>query len=362
MTLSKELNFRCRLTLLKCNEFESYNSLQAVFVTTELSIYHNGLPHALNKDDQVNQTIAYLVPQYLSDNRPVLPLFLAELRDRRYDGDALRDELNELCIEVTQALGNETVVSFVIGAMTQDEAIDLMTESVFDSPTVAPAERTRFQQFRQALQGHGIVDFLPYYGVHREHWKPISFPQNSIDKIVVDMVNHINQRHLEEQRLPQILVQFLSIDFFAKDRTKRTEALNQLRQSGGIFIIDAISLFHPVLYHGLSKSELSSNERVAMLVLSPVNASALQVNKLIEEVIESQIEPAFLRFDEHFDRLCELGVGDLRTLKRWLFAILPEAATIGQNQKPNPDNRKRIRKWMGEPYGIEQAIFREPRR
>lgn len=172
------------------------------------------------------------------------------------------------------------------------------------------------------------------------------------------MVDHTNQCRRETPGLQPIRPKFSSADFFDEDHTKRVQTWDQLRLSGCVLIVDAVSLFHPVLRQRLSQSEMSSNERAAMLVLSPVNSSTIQVNQLIEQVISSQMELTFSRFDEHLDRLCEIGVGDLRALQRWLFAILPETATIVQNQKPNPKNRRIIRQRMDkEPLGMERLIF-----
>jgi len=104
MPLSADLYKECYNTLLQCGEFDSYESLQAIFVTPELSIFQSRLPRVNNKEDLVSQTIAYLVPKRLSDGRPVFPIFLEMLRDRRQPGDALRDALGKLCTQAEQEL------------------------------------------------------------------------------------------------------------------------------------------------------------------------------------------------------------------------------------------------------------------
>jgi len=102
--LSSELHNRCRATLLKCSEFDSNVSLRAVFVTAELSPFRDGLPDAPNKSSRVDTCLDYLLPKRLNDGRPVLPLFLAALRDRYQEGDALRNELGKLAEDVGSAL------------------------------------------------------------------------------------------------------------------------------------------------------------------------------------------------------------------------------------------------------------------
>jgi hypothetical protein len=363
MTLSQELYARCRATLLRCSEFDSYNSLQSVFVTTELEIYQPHLPRVATRDDQVSQTMAYLIRQRLSDNRPVFPLFLAELRNRRYDGDALHDELDQLCVEVERELNKVEIIDipFVIAAMTRNEATDLIAEAVFENFSVEPAAHTRFQQFRESLEEHGIAaaDLPTRYEEHRENWRPHTCQQSTIYEIISDIADFLNQQRSEMPGLPLIRPQFFSSEFFVEDEDTRIETWERLGRSGCVIIVDAVSMFHPMLRRLLSRSEMGSNEQVAILMLSPVNSCVILVNHLIEQEISLQMQRAFARFSKHLDRLCEFGVGDLRAVQRWLFAILPEAADIVQHQKPISSNRSIIRNRMGEPLGMEKVIFGE---
>jgi hypothetical protein len=100
--LPTELYNRCRTTLLKCSEFDSNTALRAVFVTDELSPFRSGLPEAMSKSGRVGNCLAFLLDKRLSDGQPVLPMFLTSLRDRYQEGDALRDELETLRLEVEQ--------------------------------------------------------------------------------------------------------------------------------------------------------------------------------------------------------------------------------------------------------------------
>lgn len=104
-SLPDELQKHCRAVLLQCNEFSSHASLCAVFVTTELRPFLDGLLEAASKSERVDVCMAYLLERRLSDGRPVLPLFLAALCDRYKSGDALRDELGALTEDTRDALG-----------------------------------------------------------------------------------------------------------------------------------------------------------------------------------------------------------------------------------------------------------------
>ncbi len=102
--LSPDVHKHCRDTLLKCNEFDDHNLLQTIFRTGELARYRDSLPEAGNKKARVDKTIDYLLQNNLSNGQVLLPLFIATLRDRRYEGDALHNTSTKLYSEVAQSL------------------------------------------------------------------------------------------------------------------------------------------------------------------------------------------------------------------------------------------------------------------
>ncbi len=364
MALPPELITRCREVLLRCSEFDNHNSLRAILVTPELRIFQNDLPECSSKGERVSQTLAYLLPQRLSDNKPVLPLFLIQLRDHRGGGDALRDELEQLRIETDQVLKGKIIIPFVIVAMKESEAVELLDETVFeDNPNVTPAEHNLFQQFREALEHHGFEELNDLYGEAREHWKPLTCPDISIADIISDILSHINN-HREPHNLPRLSEYFLSEDFVLpedpteEDRTARRRTLRQLQRSGGVVIVDSISMFHPILNRSVSRSDIGSYKRAGILIISPVNTSIQEINQTIEQVVDSHMESAFIRFDAEFDHLCEISTSDLRALKRWLFNAL-HRTTIGvQELEPNPATLERFEQQRGErPSGYGPADF-----
>lgn len=360
--LSSDLLRRCHTILLNCGEFDDHASLQALFVRTELTAYRDRLPQTSDRHERVGQAVHFLLDRHLGDQRPVFPIFLEALRDRYDPQDAQYLELEGLRSEVERELSGIGFVAipFVIAAMTHNEATGLINEAAFDSPSVAPNARERFQEFRALLEEHdiGVADLPSRYSDDRENWKPHACQLSTIRQVIEDMARHINQQRSEIPALPSFHPQFLSAEFFAEeDEDTRLETWDQLGRSGCVIVVDAVSMFHPDLRRILLRSEMGSNERVAMLVLSPVNSCAIPVNQLIEQEMSLHMQRAFARFSRHLDKLCEMGIGDLRALQRWLFTVLPEAAAIVQGNRPNPSNRKIIREQMGEPLGMEQVIF-----
>ncbi len=102
--LTPDLYTYCRTALLRCHEFGSYSALRTLFVAEPLFAFRIGIPSADNPADLVDRCLDYLVDKHLSGGRPVLPAFIAALRDRYQRGDALRDELQALYEAVQAAM------------------------------------------------------------------------------------------------------------------------------------------------------------------------------------------------------------------------------------------------------------------
>jgi len=360
--LPPQLYRRCFDALLQCQEFSSHEALQALFVVSELMPFGDVLPRAETMSDRVAQLIAYLVAIRLSDGRPVLPIFLATLRNRLRPGDALRDQLAALVQDIEQELSNiefigETVdIPFVIVAMTQDEASALLGGTVFDSPEVAPSERLRFEQLEKAPGEHITEEFLSRYGERREDWIPFAGSPSTIFEIVSEVIDRTNETALERS-LQVLRPVFLSGSFFAVDQTERVETWKQLGTSGCVLVADPISLFHPELCHAVGRSGLDWGNLTAVAVLSPPNGHSEEANQLIEELIGRQMPRMFERFSVSFDRLVEISIRDLRAFQRWLFSTLPEVAQMLLKQRFTPTSRRLFREKVGSPKGIDRLIF-----
>jgi|CXWL01.1.fsa_nt_gi DNA-binding NtrC family response regulator len=100
--LPLDIYTQCRDVLLRCNEFDSHASLEAVFIVGELTLYRDSLPETANKGERVNQMLAYLMQKRLRDGRLALMLFLSALQSRRNTGDQLYDELQALGAAIHQ--------------------------------------------------------------------------------------------------------------------------------------------------------------------------------------------------------------------------------------------------------------------
>ena len=97
LSLPSELDKQCLALFSQCEEFDSAQSLRAVFVTTELAPFADGLPERTgSRRDFVAQVKLFLLEKRLADGRVLLLPFLDTLRERYAQEDALHGELNDL--------------------------------------------------------------------------------------------------------------------------------------------------------------------------------------------------------------------------------------------------------------------------
>lgn len=216
-------------------------------------------------------------------------------------------------------------IPFVILAMTSDEAEDLIKGNLIDKD-----KKDEYLNFIKSLKNDhdiDIVNLLSHYKDSRDQWIPHMYPESqTIQDIVKDILNQVHNQIRKNtrdgKRFPSstlIRPVFYSSDFCA---TEHNDKMEELEKENCVLIVDSISLFHPRLKKILKNSHLSGNDYAAILVLSPIKAKHHQVNRLIEDVLKSDVPRIFKRFHHSWDKWCEFGMSDLRTFQRRVSTIL----------------------------------------
>jgi|GEM_PF-4878459 len=266
---------------------------------------------------------------------------------------------NKLIRELAPLLSNSRKIPFVVAAMNHEEALQLKSLEVFKYPGVPRTERARWGEFLRALRRDGIsmTAFEEHYTANRDRWIPYQYEQRAVCDVVTDAIHEMNRLRSGRVTEPHLEVELWSEAFFDDDTTLRNRTWERLSELGFVLVIDAVSLFHPGLRRTLEASHMGSREQVAVIVLSPVSQHTFKTNQVIEQRIGPEVQRTFARFAEQFDWRCEFGVGDVRGLRRWLYAILPEAERITLGQKPNPARLRLMSRNMGDAAGLDQAIF-----
>ena len=245
---------------------------------------------------------------------------------------------------------------FVIFAMIQQEVDELLSGEVFDSAAVAPADRQDFDRLRDELRRHDLDNASQFYGARREDWRPPISNGLTIRDALSEVIDKLNQQRRQIPGTPIIRPQFFSEDFLSDDTDWRDKTWTQLENLGCVLVIDAISMFHPLLRSKLERSELSSKPWTSVIFVLPVSPNGMPVARFVEQHIEQHMPRAFNRFATQFDMLCEFGSGDIRNVKRWLFSVLPEVALKAQGGRAEPENRAALREAMGLPSGVSKVV------
>ncbi len=310
-----------------------------------------------------------------------------ELIEKAYAQNSGNEHLTEF-IKLYRASSRSVEVieiPFVIFAMTHAESTELVEGRLFNNPRVGPIERERFdalnkafnlskileryfnalnlgpaedQHFDQlidALKNYRIIELLQFYGETREAWQPPIVAPATIQATIEEVMALRNrQGKLGE---PIIAPHFISERFFSDDTAVRERTWDQLRDSTCIFIIDALSMFHPLLLSKLKDSQLCSPGRNFVVVLSPMGANVLPVNRLLEHEMRANMALVFLSYADRLELRSEFSVGSIYGLKRWLLSILPETVAMLQGQKADPTATQWMRSTQGEPTGKKPFGF-----
>lgn len=104
--LSTELYERLFEALQSCKEFDNIVLFQEFIKNGELEAYHQQFLtcECKTKEELIKYTIKYLLRQRLKGIKPALPQFLLMLCSSLVEGDALRDELEDLSNEINLEL------------------------------------------------------------------------------------------------------------------------------------------------------------------------------------------------------------------------------------------------------------------
>jgi hypothetical protein len=347
----------------------------------DLCAYRNGLPEFEDTKERIYGTIEYLQKQS-SDEISLLAIFLEELKSmnkwnnnlcmdldtciRYIAGDQFQIAGDQFQIAGDQFQGKINInkntaipIPFVIAAMTQEEARELLSGKAFDDPNTLKNDPVQFEKVKDILITYKIENLESRYGEKREDWKPYSESQESIGKIIQETCNKINciqKKSIEQscnnsddlasdEKFVEVEPEFVSSEYF-----KDVEIRDRIRSSGVVLIIDDLSFFHPTLRIHLGK--IISNERAAIIMLSTLSGRSHDqpFYDLIDDAIKIRLKEAHERYYNNLDPKCEIRVEGLWSFRRWLSKVLPEEASIIGKKQPHPESQKLFQGMYPEAY------------
>jgi hypothetical protein len=342
-------NSKSYLCLLSDNFLREARSWTMSELTMAQIIYHERGPE-------------FMILPVISPEIPVtrIPLFLRQFRCFDYDPVNTPAEIVRRLREVRQPdLHNSLIVA--VCAMNRGEAEDVLTRGIRDEEF-----GEEFSTFLAALRRRShtlnISTLKRSYGNAREDWIPAfcqhSLPQ-SISGIIHNIVNKLQKDKTND--FPDLSPYFVSDIVFPEEHGQRIDPRERARflytlKRGAVLIVDAISLFHPHLRRTLLESGLATHNPISIIIVYPFGLEHSQLHKELVPLVESKLQDARIRFSDDLLLDCELGIGDLDPLRRWLYTVLPQIPV--RRAGPREENLNKMNEQYPGMSTIGDKIFR----
>ncbi len=249
-------------------------------------------------------------------------------------------------------------VRFAIIAMTNVYAEELVSKEAFTKYASADKEtELEFSEFKEGLMS--IPDLSPSslvnrYGNSPDEWCP--FWSKGKDKKTIRTI--IDEVLIDLKLRVSIIDHEYCTDGFFSDNTEEYEQVTScIHDSGCIFIVDSISLFHPKIQDKYLKAQLSRNKKCAMVCISPLNALNFTPNMTIHNYLQSKLSIEWRRYKKDRDRHCVFQFGDEIALNHWLFNTLSQRFEGARSEIPSSKMKEKLESALGQQTGIGKRLF-----
>ena len=242
-------------------------------------------------------------------------------------------------------------VPYVTFSMTQQELEDMwqLDDGWLQNMDAQFSLKGKIENLKLSMQQQVSLDQLKLsYGTERSMWKPLAYvgkgvDDGSITNILLEIAGNINAQYKSKNQ--EIQLRDYSDQFFSSKPGIRNNLLPQLER-GCIFIIDAISLFHPFIQRHLRDSDwLISRQNTSVIVALPFGISSQPVNNILLNEFNEKMTGTRHRFHEYLDTLCEIGVTELIQFKRLFSSMLPQIVEMRNAQMPLSNNISIVRQY-----------------
>lgn len=202
------------------------------------------------------------------------------------------------------------------------------------------------------LNASGIECTNDCYGQERKEWRPFGKNGETIETFITETIK------LHEQEYGLCPDFSLSEALLSRNKTTRGTAWRELKKNGWCFlVIDGVSVYDPHIRETITKSVGVDSDRVAIAVLSPVNAMQHPVNEHLLGFLE-EIDPFNFRYQLYYDPKVDFLTGDTTCLRRWLRLNLERMSIEMEEIERRIRERKAalIRDYKEERRGYEDVV------
>ncbi|HSH02059.1 MAG TPA: hypothetical protein VLL52_06020 [Anaerolineae bacterium] len=341
--ISDELHKRCLKLMLKIDILDSDSGLKSLFVTLELKPYRNDIRDATDK----KQRILYLIE--LGVKKEILPSILSMLLSTQEEETQIYLDLKDLIHDIKLYLNSSRTLPIVIVAMTREQAQFLLNEKFSGNRWITSFDTLQAQQIQDYLKNSSINQeaILSHYGISPEDWKPDLQNSRTIKDVLTSFINNWNSHNHDTL---QISVEHYTSSFLTDLDNNYINGLKAWRwfhQTGGIVIIDAFSLYHPMIARQLLQTEISANPKIALSVMQtfPYLANVNTIQSILNQSLMYCMPNGYLRSETYMDESCDFCLINTYKLNAWLQRLLPKF-TVEKCQPPNFETLDEIAKQL----------------
>jgi len=258
--------------------------------------------------------------------------------DQAHDLSALQGDAIARLVADDPAVvvGRRIGLPYLVVAMTRGEAEQLERHPELIEMAVDRRAREQFEHLQGYLTEYGHASLADHYGDDRESWRPFAVGAGNaqgLDALLHEVVERLGKIHQPQLRGRRLKPQLYPFDALADEDAVLRPIYGKVVESGCLVIVDELSLCHPRISR--AAAQLFGNRHLAIVTISPLDHRQLPPYRLLEQELSRSLGFAFDRFDRDLDPQCEVGVGNPRRLKRWLFNSLP--TTVTRLFEPEPD-------------------------
>ena len=227
-------------------------------------------------------------------------------------------------------VNTQETIPVIIAAMTKTEL-----EKLTSATGQWAEDGKQILSFMEILKASDIGDLYECYGNKRELWHPFGESGQTIRELVDALIAlHAN--------LAFKAYFDLSDDFFSLNQTTRRTVWKVLSEERWFFlIVDSVSLYHRHIRKTLAQSlgAINPSNRVAIVVLTPLDATQHAVNKALLDLMNDEADAIITRYGYGFEPRVDILVGDAISLNRWLSINL-ERTRSEKEREMNPQKRR----------------------
>lgn len=252
--------------------------------------------------------------------------------------DALRVHVPSLTVDPRLAL------PYLVLAPTRSEAESLCEQhgNGFLAFKSDAARKLRKEEFDRIAVAARLIDKnwpKNIYGPERQHWKCFGSASTTAHELILRSVKRINEavsgsREKRFLKSAKLVPRRYRLEEFLDDHFGSRKAVEAVRNSGCLFVVDELALLHPALR--AAADTLLVGAKTAIVSVSPCDPAHRATEELLDDFSYLRVGSVVSRFKTDHDPRCEIALNNVDRVERWLRITIPELISSTEELESNP--------------------------